>query len=94
MQASASGSTTTSGIAPPCASTSLQSVTPGCGPASRTPTSLTPSASPGVSANRASRSVSANKTLGEASCIAKAISSPFHHAFMPTAATPTETQAQ
>ena len=93
MQASASGSTATSGMAPPWAMTLDQAVTPS-GASVRTATSLDLWAVSGRSSARARRSASANSTLGVESFSANSISSVTHQAFMPTAATPIETQAQ
>jgi hypothetical protein len=93
MQASASGSTVTSGMAPPVAMTSAQGVTP-AGASARTATSLVRATVSGRSRMRARRSASANTALGAESFSANSISSVTHQAFMPTAATPMDTQAQ
>ncbi len=94
MQASASGSTSTAGIAASWAMTSDQAMTPGGSVSVRVATSLGRWALAGRSRMRASRSWSQKTIFGSESFSAYSTSSATHQAFMPTTATPIETAAQ
>ena len=80
-------------MAPPPAMTSSEAIEPAAAGA-RTATSLAFPRIEGRSTTRAMRSASAKSTFGAESFRAYSISSVTHQAFMPTAATPRQTQAQ